>query len=395
MLMKLGDKKNSEDFTIFAEVKSQSGPYAIIDDSQNSSFRVLNSSLSCQPVENCDDQQPNWNSCYNSQELCEQALQELIGPTTLSCDQNPENGFDYEGSGCPEYQIPDCAEQGLVYLSVLDTSVDDDNPDVNPFGCKRITCSQGDGLEGTSAIYGSTLIDQTNGEFCCGVEYTMLGSDLIMSCPGGASMLSASDGKIPNSIKNSYYCVKSLKNHPRLEEGMKSCLKISDIYGWELNGKIYESFPFKEIDKVHAKPVPIYEIVDDKIPNGKLVGTKNSEVNFWDDAQEQTYEECIKNNNIEYNQVKYLSEEKYPHGPGTKLSQMFEKIGIKATPTCSCKAKARIMNEKGADWCEQNIDTIVEWLREESEKRKIPFVKTVAKYFVKKAISSSRKENVN
>jgi hypothetical protein len=52
------------------------------------------------------------------------------------------------------------------------------------------------------------------------------------------------------------------------------------------------------------------------------------------------------------------------------------------------------MNEKGVEWCEQNIDMIVGWLKEEANKRKLPFINTVAKYFVKKAINLSKKESI-
>lgn len=83
-------------------------------------------------------------------------------------------------------------------------------------------------------------------------------------------------------------------------------------------------------------------------------------------------------------------EEQSPHGPGTFLSKTLEKIGIKSSPTCSCKARARTMNEKGNDWCEENLDTIVGWLREEATKRKLPFVDFAGKLLVKRAIKLSR-----
>jgi len=79
-----------------------------------------------------------------------------------------------------------------------------------------------------------------------------------------------------------------------------------------------------------------------------------------------------------------------PTGPGTFLSKMLEKIGIKASPNCSCKARAYKMNEMGADWCEQNLDLIVGWLREEATKRKLPFVDFAGKLLVKRAIKLSR-----
>ena len=49
------------------------------------------------------------------------------------------------------------------------------------------------------------------------------------------------------------------------------------------------------------------------------------------------------------------------------------------------------MNTEGPDWCENNMDTILAWLEEESSKRKLPFVRTVAKMMVNRSISKSRR----
>lgn len=83
-------------------------------------------------------------------------------------------------------------------------------------------------------------------------------------------------------------------------------------------------------------------------------------------------------------------EEQDPTGPGTFLSKTLEKIGIKSSPTCSCKARARIMNDRGNDWCADNVPLIVSWLREEAEKRKLPFIDMAGTLLVKRAISLSR-----
>lgn len=80
-----------------------------------------------------------------------------------------------------------------------------------------------------------------------------------------------------------------------------------------------------------------------------------------------------------------------PNGPGSILSGMLSSLGIKSAPTCSCKRRALEMNSKGPDWCEKNIDQIVGWLGEEAKKRRLPFVKTVAKLMVQRAISKSRR----
>ena len=70
---------------------------------------------------------------------------------------------------------------------------------------------------------------------------------------------------------------------------------------------------------------------------------------------------------------------------------MISALGIKSSSTCSCRRHALEMNEKGPDWCEQNMDQIVGWLKEESSKRGLPFVETVGKMMVQRAIAKSRK----
>lgn len=83
--------------------------------------------------------------------------------------------------------------------------------------------------------------------------------------------------------------------------------------------------------------------------------------------------------------------EENPNGPGSVLSGMLSTIGIKATPNCSCRQYAIMMNDKGPDWCEQNIDTILDWLRKEAARRNLPFIEAGAKLLVNRAISTSRK----
>ena len=82
------------------------------------------------------------------------------------------------------------------------------------------------------------------------------------------------------------------------------------------------------------------------------------------------------------------------HGPGTELKKLLKKVGITATPDCSCNARARLMDERGIDWCEQNIDEIVGWLREEASKRGLPFVDMAGRMLVKRAIKNARKATI-
>jgi hypothetical protein len=81
------------------------------------------------------------------------------------------------------------------------------------------------------------------------------------------------------------------------------------------------------------------------------------------------------------------------HGPGTELKELLKRVGITATPNCSCNARARTMDERGCDWCEANIAEIVGWLREEAAKRGLPFVDMVGRMLVRQAIRNARRSD--
>jgi len=54
----------------------------------------------------------------------------------------------------------------------------------------------------------------------------------------------------------------------------------------------------------------------------------------------------------------YSHNEKQNYGPGTELMLIYKEAGV---PTCSqCKNLAQKMNELGIEWCEKNIDVIIE-----------------------------------
>jgi hypothetical protein len=83
--------------------------------------------------------------------------------------------------------------------------------------------------------------------------------------------------------------------------------------------------------------------------------------------------------------------EQYPNGAGTILAGMIKSLGIKVTSSCSCKRHAMEMNKNGNDWCDKNIDTVISWLKEESNRRCLPFIEAIVKMMVNRAISKSRK----
>jgi hypothetical protein len=78
-------------------------------------------------------------------------------------------------------------------------------------------------------------------------------------------------------------------------------------------------------------------------------------------------------------------------GAGTELKKLLSLVGIRSSPTCKCNARAAEMDVRGVAWVDKNRATVVEWLREESGRRKLPFVATVARLVVARAIRNARK----
>jgi hypothetical protein len=78
--------------------------------------------------------------------------------------------------------------------------------------------------------------------------------------------------------------------------------------------------------------------------------------------------------------------------PGTELKALLKTIGITASPTCSCNKRAKVMDEKGCDWCEEHIDEIDSWLAEEAKKRKLPYISLAGKTLIRLAIRKARKK---
>ena len=77
--------------------------------------------------------------------------------------------------------------------------------------------------------------------------------------------------------------------------------------------------------------------------------------------------------------------------PGTELHRLLGRFGLHIKKGCACKARMVQMNKWGCDGCGENIDTIVEWLAEEAANRGLPFLNTVGRLLVKRAIHNARK----
>ena len=80
-------------------------------------------------------------------------------------------------------------------------------------------------------------------------------------------------------------------------------------------------------------------------------------------------------------------------GAGTELKKLLAWFGIEAKEQgCKCKSRAAKMDKNGIEWCANNVEKIVDWLKEEAQRRKLPFIRSAAKVIVLRAIRNARKE---
>lgn len=161
----------------------------------------------------------------------------------------------------------------------------------------------------------------------------------------------------------------------------------TNCYDWlSYNTKAYsQTFPYNAgspYGTVYCPCVGTYTATCD--PTGCAAGASLSSVN---DAQNAMYVPTA--NDLA---AMTLTESVPEQGPGTELKALLKIVGIEASPGCSCNARANFMNLQGCDWCEQNIDEITTWLREEANSRGLPFFQYGASLIVKRAIKLARKK---
>jgi hypothetical protein len=77
-------------------------------------------------------------------------------------------------------------------------------------------------------------------------------------------------------------------------------------------------------------------------------------------------------------------------GVGTELKRLLARVGITSTPECKCDRRARIMDEQGIAWCEENVGEIVGWLREAASDRGLPFIEFAGTRLVWAAIAAAK-----
>ena len=79
-------------------------------------------------------------------------------------------------------------------------------------------------------------------------------------------------------------------------------------------------------------------------------------------------------------------------GPGTELKAILSRVGITAAPDCACNARAAEMDRQGCEWVEENLATVVGWLREQATARGLPFLDAAGRALVRVAIRNARRK---
>jgi hypothetical protein len=83
-------------------------------------------------------------------------------------------------------------------------------------------------------------------------------------------------------------------------------------------------------------------------------------------------------------------------GPGTELKKLLAgwPFFITSSPDCSCNRVAGEMDSWGPDECERpdRVDYILAAMRENAEKRGLPFIDAAGRFLIKRAIKNARKE---
>lgn len=79
-------------------------------------------------------------------------------------------------------------------------------------------------------------------------------------------------------------------------------------------------------------------------------------------------------------------------GAGTELKALLKSVGIKGSVSCGCAKRAREMDDRGIQWCEEHVEVIVGWLRDAARKQQVPFVDLIARQVVKLAVRRAKKK---
>jgi len=77
--------------------------------------------------------------------------------------------------------------------------------------------------------------------------------------------------------------------------------------------------------------------------------------------------------------------------PGKELKRLLRIFSLIPIESCNCDYHADLMDERGPDWCEENIEEVTDWMEEGAAKRGLPFSRKLAKVLVRRATKNARR----
>lgn len=77
---------------------------------------------------------------------------------------------------------------------------------------------------------------------------------------------------------------------------------------------------------------------------------------------------------------------KKPSGPGTELRALLHRFGIHDRGGCHCKDHARIMDQRGPEWCRDHIEIVIGWMVVAAKKRGWPAPRRLVRLLILSAI---------
>lgn len=87
--------------------------------------------------------------------------------------------------------------------------------------------------------------------------------------------------------------------------------------------------------------------------------------------------------------IYYQRKKIYP-GIGSCLLMLLGKLNVHYDQLSTAKSKANYLDKQGIDWCENNQDIILGWIKEESNNKNITYNPKLAKILLRLAIKQSK-----
>ena len=78
-------------------------------------------------------------------------------------------------------------------------------------------------------------------------------------------------------------------------------------------------------------------------------------------------------------------------GVGNSISEILKKMNIDYGPMSIARRKLNFLNNKSSEWCHENIDIILKMMKEEADKKRIPYVRSKFLAIIRLSIIQAQK----